>query len=134
MSLLLFSFGSMYQCHNRAITLRKCSIKAPAKCKTSFYVLVEIYLHWSKWLGPLFSYLNINTNRHIFTRLWFTIWFIEATTIFQIIWIFLQVALMVFNLVFISIWIRKLINDYKSYDFLKAQIKKKSGFVKIVWT
>ena len=31
----------------------KFSIKSPAKCKTSIYVLIEICLQWSKWLGPL---------------------------------------------------------------------------------
>ena len=28
-------------------------ILVPAKCKTSVYVLTEICLQWSKWLGPL---------------------------------------------------------------------------------
>ena len=38
---------------NGALPSRKCSIKAPAKCKTSVCVLIEICLQWSKWLGPL---------------------------------------------------------------------------------
>ena len=37
--LLLFSFGLMYLCLNRAIRSRKCSIKAPAKWRNSLYVL-----------------------------------------------------------------------------------------------
>ena len=30
----------------------KCSVEAPAKCKISIYVLMEICLQWSKWLEP----------------------------------------------------------------------------------
>ena len=41
-----------YQSLNRALPSRKCSIKTPAKCKTSVYVLTEICLQWSKWLVP----------------------------------------------------------------------------------
>ena len=43
----------MYQCLNGAIPSRKCSIKAPAKWRHSVYVLMDICLQWSKWLGPL---------------------------------------------------------------------------------
>ena len=42
-----------YQSLNRALPSRKCSIKAPAKCITSVYVLTEICLQWRKRLGPI---------------------------------------------------------------------------------
>ena len=48
----IFSSDLTYQSFNRALPLRKCFIKAPAICKTSVYVLTEICLQWSKWLGP----------------------------------------------------------------------------------
>ena len=40
---------------NRALSSRKCSIKASAKCKTSVYVLIDICLKWSIWLGPSYN-------------------------------------------------------------------------------
>ena len=43
-----------YQSLNRALPSRKCSIKTSAKCKTSVFVLLEIWLQWSEWLGPYF--------------------------------------------------------------------------------
>ena len=49
--MLLFSFGLMYQCLNRAIPSRKCSINAPAKWRNSVYILTEICHQRSKWLG-----------------------------------------------------------------------------------
>ena len=53
--MLIFSSGwaeLTYQSLNRALPTWKCSIKAPAKCKTFLYVFMEICLQWSKWLGP----------------------------------------------------------------------------------
>ena len=50
--LLLFSFGVIYQCLNGAPLPSRIFIKVSAKCKTSIYVLTEICLQWSKWLGP----------------------------------------------------------------------------------
>ena len=50
---LLFSFGLMYQCLNRAIPSRKCSNKAPSKWRKSVYVLTEICHQRSKWLSPI---------------------------------------------------------------------------------
>ena len=49
---LLFCSELSHQSLNGALPLWKCSIKAPAKWKTSVYVLREICLQWSKWLGP----------------------------------------------------------------------------------
>ena len=37
----------------RALPSRKCSIKALAKCKSSVYVLTDIFLYWSEWLVPI---------------------------------------------------------------------------------
>ena len=48
----IFSSELTYQNINGALPSSKCSIKAPAKCKTSVYVLLEICLQWSKPLGP----------------------------------------------------------------------------------
>ena len=41
---------------NGALPSSKFSIKAPAKCKTSVYVLMEIRHQRSKRLGPYLSY------------------------------------------------------------------------------
>ena len=55
--LLLFSFGLMYQCLNKAIPSRKCSINPPAiNEETLVYVLTEICHERSKWLGPKFTW------------------------------------------------------------------------------
>ena len=43
----IFSSGLSYQSLNSELPSRKCSDKAPAKCKTSAYVLTEICLQWS---------------------------------------------------------------------------------------
>ena len=42
---------------NGALPSRKCSIKAPAKFKTSVYVLTDIYLQWSKRLCPWLNWI-----------------------------------------------------------------------------
>ena len=66
-----------YQSLNGAIPSIKCFIKAPAKCKTSIYVLMENHLQWCKWLGPcccfsivtlkLFYWCNACKLRQIYT-------------------------------------------------------------------
>ena len=58
--MLLFSFGLMYQCLNSALPSRKYSIKTSVKCKSSVHVLTEIFLQWSKWLGPKFTNTLLN--------------------------------------------------------------------------
>ena len=62
-----------YQSLNRALPSRKCSIKAPAKCETSVYVLTEICLQWSKRLGALHSIYENLTHFKIHTILISTI-------------------------------------------------------------
>ena len=60
-------FELTYLSLNGALPSRKCSSKAPAKCKTSVYVLTEICLHkvndWA--LGSVCSFMDerISHNR-----------------------------------------------------------------------
>ena len=50
--LLLFSCHLGLPFMYRAIPLRKCSIKALYKWRSSVYILIEICHQWNKWLDP----------------------------------------------------------------------------------
>ena len=54
----MFSSEITYQSLNGALSSRKCSIKASTNCKTSVYVLTDICLQCSKWLGPMVEYAD----------------------------------------------------------------------------